>query len=220
MSGRIEIHVSDIDWRPCNNRLLVKVDVVDGRRNGIYVGAADWDIAGHVTRTGVVVKTPSKLFFRSKGDEWGVEWLTDLEACVGDEAFWGIMEGSNCPIVYCGSDIYYLVDYASIRMLKRGEEIIPVNGFVLVEKKEEVDRTSVLIVDHAKKVNKSRGVVIKSGKPNVEYYGAEQYDAQNLKEGDEVMFSISAWTELEDERYARFNKGVGYIQGRWIIASL
>lgn len=219
MSDRIKIVVDDISFEPLCNRVLIKVDVVTGLRNGIYVGDAEWDQEGHCTRMGTIVKLPSRLFFRSKGQAWGSEWRTTLEVKEGDEAYWGLFEATDCPVILCGSDVYYLVNYSEIRMVKRDGVVIPVNGYVLVKKVEAVDRSSVLIVDHTKKQLKNMGVVMAVGKPNDEYFGIDMHDPKNLSVGDKVQFSISAWTPLEDERYATFDKGVGYIQGRWIIAS-
>ena len=86
---RIKINIEDIEIvRPCNNKVLVKVEEVTGKsKSGLIVGLADWDEAGHVTRSGEVVRIPNKLFHRGN-NRFGIEWETNIEIKKGDIVYW------------------------------------------------------------------------------------------------------------------------------------
>ena len=224
MSDRIIVKEKSVEQIvPCTNHLLVKVDVVDCTKNGLYVANREWDSDGStVTRFGTIVSLPRELFHRKNANDFGIEWETEMEAQVGDVAYWGIMEGFDCPKIICGDDIYFLIDYAEIRVLVRGEEVIPVNGFVLVEEFSDGIKSDFLITDFASKANHKKGIVKYTGKRNASYYNGDEatVDPKELNVGETVLLQISAWTRLEDSRFSSMDKHLGYAQGRWIIAKL
>lgn len=219
---RIKIKSDDLRFVPCNNKVLCKVEVLDGfdKSRGFFTGNAEWSNEGQmVTRYGSIVALPKKLSFREKPQDLGLEWKTSLEAKVGDIAYWGIMEGANCPLIQVGEETYYLIDYAEIRLLKREEEIIPVNGFVLLEEVKEGQKGSIIAPESFKKTDKKRGIVRYLGRRNECYYPDIHYDA-HLEVGDTVLFGAGVLTELEDERYFSVARGLFYAQRRWIIATI
>ena len=220
---RIKIEVDNLTFVLCNNSILCKVDVVTGMgRDGLWTGNELWDnTAGLCTRFGEVVKLPKALTFRKNSSESGMEWQTEMEAKIGDIAYWGIMEGTNCPVIKCGDDVFFLVDYGEVRLIKRGEEIIPVNGFILLEEVVANVKSSLITPDSAKKTNKRKGVVKYLGKRNKCYYPeTELVDPVDIKVGDVVLFKKDLLTVLEDSRYFSLQKGIFYCQGRWVISKI
>jgi hypothetical protein len=225
MSDRIIVREDSIERIvPCTNHLLVKVDVVNCQKNGLYVASEEWDADGStVTRFGTVVSIPSEFFHRKNGREFGMEWDTELEAQIGDVAYWGLMEGTDCAKILCKEDVYYLIDYSEVRVIVRGEEVIPVNGFVIVEEFVDGIKSDFLITpETAKKANHKKGIVKYVGKRNASYYNGDEStcDPKTLNVGDTVLLQISAWTKLEDNRFSSLEKSLGYTQGRWIVAIL
>lgn len=219
---RLKICEDGVRIVPCNNLVLCKVDVIDGfdKALGFFTGNEEWSNCGEmVTRYGEIVSLPKSLSIRKKGGDLGLEWQTTLEAKVGDIAYWGIMEGANCPLIRVGDQTYFLVDYAEIRLLKRGEEIIPVNGFIILEAVEHKEGGILITPESAKHTDKKRGVVKYIGKRNECYYPDNFYDA-HLNVGDTVLFSAGVLTELEDERYFSLLRGLFYVQSRWVIATI
>lgn len=225
MSDRIKIKEEAIDGIiPCTNHVLVRVNVIDGKKNGLYVANTEWDNSGEtVTRFGTVVSTPRKLYHRTQRQEFGLEWDAKMELQVGDTAYWGIMQGTDCPMISVGEDTFFLVDYSEIRVIVREEQIIPINGFVVVEEFTEVIKSDFLIIpticQHA---NHKMGVVKYVGNRNTTYFNGEQdtCDPEKLNVGDTVLLELRCWTALEDDRFASLEKNLGYVQGRWIIAKI
>jgi len=224
MSDRIITREDSIDKIvPCANRLLVKVNLVDCKKNGLFVANKEWDADGStVTRFGTIVSLPRRLAHRKNGRDFGIEWETEMEAKIGDMAYWGVMEGTDCPMIICGDETFFLIDYSEIRVLVREEEVIPVNGFVIVEEFSDEIKSDFLITNFGSKPNHKKGIVKYVGKRNKSYYNGDEStcDPKELNVGDTVLLQISGWTRLEDARFASFNKKLGYIQGRWVIAKL
>jgi co-chaperonin GroES (HSP10) len=221
---RLKIKEEHLCFVPCNNLVLCKVEVIDGfdKSRGFFTGNTSWDNSGGtITRYGQIIALPKKLKFLNKPKGFGIEWTTTIEAKVGDIAFWGIMEGANCPVLSVGDANYYLVNYGEIRLLKRGEEIIPVNGFVLLEEVIKEQEGIFIAPESFKKTDKRRGIVRYLGKRNLRYYPDEhQRDPVDIKVGDEVLFKAPILTDLEDSRYAGLQQNIAYVQGRWITCKL
>lgn len=219
---RIKIKEDSLGFRPVNNKVLCKVDLIDGfnKKIGLFTGDKTWSNCGEMeTRHGEIIALPDNLLFRHNPQDVGMEWETELEAKVGDIAYWGIMEGANCPLITVGEQNYFLVDYAEIRLLKRDSEIIPVNGFILLEELIEGQKGAIIAPENFRKTDKQRGIVKYVGKPNTAYFPDEHCDA-DLKVGDTVLFGAGVLTKLEDERYCELIAGLFYCQSRWVCATI
>lgn len=224
MSDRITIKEESIEGViPCTNHVLVKVNEIDCMKDGLYVANAEWDNDGStVTRFGTVIALPSQLYHRKGNGQFGLEWDTTMELQVGDKAYFGIMQGTDCPRILVNDEVYYLVDYAEIRVAVRDGVIFPLNGFIVVEEYTEVLKSKFLITEPWRKSNHKKGVVKYVGSRNKSYYHSDQdtFDPQMLNVGDTVLLMINAWCRLEDSRFSSLENNLGYIQGRWVIAKL
>ena len=224
---RIVCQVEDVNKsRMLNNRILMKIELTEKKKSesGLYLNEGDFSIGqaarndtGSVTRYGEVIKKP-KLLHNTRKDGYGISWDTDYDIEIGDIAYWGKMEAYDSPVIVCGEDIYFLIRYEEIILVKRGEEIIPLNGNCVLEEVKEMDRSSFLIMEHTKKTNKKKGVVKYLGAPN-RSYDVPMYDALDIEIGSTVYFSAPFFTHLEDSRFNELPSSWGYVQRRWIIAS-
>jgi co-chaperonin GroES (HSP10) len=227
MTGSDDRFVHSIDsigaYRAVNNKVIVRIDFDPDKATtpgGIYMGSSYWDEAGHVPRYGVVVGIPDKLFFREDA-KFGIEWGTNIEVSPGDTVYFGKMASYASPVLKDkDGSVFYVIDYSEIIIRARGEEIYPLNGYVIVEKIEETVGGKGLILDFSKKQNKTKGIVKYVGRP-VDYYFplSAEIPEPSVSAGDKVIFSLAGWTELEDQRYSSLKGDLGYIQSRWIAAA-
>jgi co-chaperonin GroES (HSP10) len=205
-----------------NNKVLVRIDLIpDEYKSGIIRGDSLWDESGHAVRTGVVCVKPDRLF-NKRDHGHGMDWkfpYDEQTLLVGDVVYFGLVESFNCPVIIVDGVRYFLVDFQEIIFVKRGrgERIIPLNGYVLVGEYREKEKSKYIIVpDNTEKQNLKKGVVKYVGKMNSRYVNRKAKDAVDVNVGDVVNFRMNLWTKLEDERYCTFEKGLGYVQRRWI----
>lgn len=211
------------DIRPINNKVILRVDYdpeEEKTEAGIYKGSGWWDSTGHLVRYGEVVSVCDKLFEREE-DGFGVEWGTEVEVQVGDTVYMSKMESYNAPLFKKDGKIYFVVDYSELVLRIRDGVVYPLNGYLIVEKVEETAKANGLILDFSKHQNKKKGIVREVGS-KLRYYfpkSSNIVDAE-VEKHDLVLFSLSGFTTLEDSRYAKLDKNLGYIQRRWVIAKL
>jgi len=167
-----------------------------------------------------VVKTPKMLLFRDD-HKFGMEWGTVIEVEEGDVVYFGKMASYGAAVLSDDKGSYYLIHYSELILKLSGEELYPLNGYVVVTKEDDVVKSKLIIVP-SKKHNKRLGVVKYIGRPNTHYFPKSKkiQEITGISEGDRVMFGIAGWTELEDPRYAKLDKNIGYIHRRWIVAQL
>lgn len=210
--------------RPVNNYVLVKVQLTEEAKSksGLYLGNADWDVAGHLTRHGTVVATPDDGLKYMGRDRYGAEWDTVMVVQQGDEVFWGIMSAYDCPIIQDGDSLYFLIKYHDLICVKfedfvDGSQIIlPLNGYVLCDPYMDDRKMSTISLPPVH--NKQRGIVKYTGAPNAEYFMDAGQDAQDVSPGDIITLWAPMLTELEDPRYVALEPNLSYVQRRWIVA--
>jgi co-chaperonin GroES (HSP10) len=173
-----------------NNRVLVrtKYKAVEARtKGGIYLispSDLDWRPAEHTNRISEVVLPPERLDFNKRPDS--MPWDTDMELQKGDIVWHDFMAAHNCPVLRTAEEPeeeYKLLSYYDIYLAKRGEEFIPLNGYVLCEEVKE--EKSKLEIDN--KINKKLGKVVYLGKPNRSYKDSKATDEADIQEGDIII---------------------------------
>lgn len=131
---------------------------------------------------------------------------TEMEVKVGDRIFFHYLCILNCirdrKFVVCDDVPYFMVSYGSTYVSKRNEEVIPLNGYLLVEPvsdgvEERVDGlympASMLNNNH-----KTSGIVKHVGKPLI--------GEKNLaKPGDRIVFTKAANVPLQYELHNNFS---------------
>jgi len=223
---RVEYTLGSLPKKMLNNRVLVRVDNLpdDGveykaKNLNIILAGSEWNESARVARYGEVVMVSDMLKNRTADNdsEAMMEWGTEMELEVGDAVWFGIMSSANSEILYVGDDMYYVMPYSRIMVVRRGDDLIPINGYCLLE--EVIDKTRVdgLVLDMGDKRNKRRGIVTHVGRRNDWYFGTDAVDAK-VKVGDTVAFGGDFFGVLEDEMFATLPKNTGFVQQCWIIA--
>lgn len=127
--------------------------------------------------TGVVVKVPEgKPYFNPADPTKSMEWVTDFEIQEGDKVIFGYFafteafRDSDIRWVKCNGEIYILVFYGLMYLAQRGEEVIMLNGYTLIEPVQDEVATNLFLPSHLKRsTNKQRGIVRYLGSLNREY---------------------------------------------------
>jgi co-chaperonin GroES (HSP10) len=151
----------------------------------------------HAPTSGVVVSVPEKLFYSRKVDSRSsTAYNVPMELEVGDTVLFHYLSTENAKkdgrFYKEGDDEFYIIRYDDIHCRIREEEVMPVNGWVIVEtRKEQVLKSDTIIIpDHIKnKVSEIVGKVKYIGSVVKEYYNdPENYDDDSIQEGDNVLF--------------------------------
>jgi len=134
---------------------------------------------------GVVARAPEKLYY-NEDDPDSMEWECDMELEVGDKVWGGIIEFANAQEILCEDKLYKLIPYADLYVAKRGDKVIPLNGYILCQtvkcrKMSDLDYFSEMYVDQ------TRCIVKYVGKPNKRYKSDNMVDFADLRPEDEIV---------------------------------
>lgn len=120
-----------------NRNLVEKVICRDTENEARIWIDCTYNVGQHAPVFCEVIKVPKRL------DPKRMEWETDMELQVGDKVVASYMSISNAlalehesvddDMIVCGKDIYCYIEYEYLYVAKRGDEIIPLNGYVLCE---------------------------------------------------------------------------------------
>lgn len=206
-----------------NNQVLIKVtrttDEIEYKSLKIkYVNT--YDNYRNAVVTGEVVAIPNNLQFGPNH----MTALTPLEIQKGDTvwykymAYVNAMPGPNQDIVkhytVKGDDAHYiLVDYQSLIMAKRGEDAIPLNGFMIIEPLPAEDLWESDVLEHDQltkdryKYSETYGVVKYAGTPVTKYW-RDQYvpDDPNVNVGDIVAIDVACDIPFEVDLHRTFER--------------
>ena len=157
--------------------------------------------------SGIVERVPEKLYFNDdKDDINSMEWECDMELKKGDEVWYGLIEATNSYEILCEGNLYKLIPYADIYVAKRDKEVIPLNGYILMQ---TTHRTKISELDYLSedKVDNTKGIVKFVGKPNKRYRDEAYADFVDLRKDDIVVVSPrTPFLFLERKSYmARFD---------------
>lgn len=191
------------------NRVLVKPDFHQKNisfSNG-YQFQVDKRFAHekHAPTTGTVINIPATLI-----PEY-MPWKCPLEIEKGDYAVYSYESAMYCLEEERGrifrdenGEIYFMIDYEDIFSVRRGESIIPVNGYILVSPVSETVKSSFSLPKHmAEYTSVKFGKVEYVGTRNECYYlgpkvRADVYDIrEEIKKGDTIVFSEASDLPLE-----------------------
>ena len=222
------------------NNILIKLDKTnesikfkDGSE--IYLDTS-FDPEKHATVTGEVFGLPKKLFYSGKPN-LGMPWDTPLEVKMGDRVVLYYLAVVNCfrpesyKAIIEGEDRYIVVTYQNIYAIVRDGQLIPVNGYCLIEPmenpekirtKERMEKAGLISLDLNKKSNKDvvYGKVAHCGVPNEEYVDAHHTDnGVDIEVDDIVVLKRISDIPLEYDLHAKIDGGRKYwrIQRRYIL---
>lgn len=134
-----------------------------------------------------------------------LNWLTSNEMQIGDiaiysfeSAVWCWAEDPSRTLVDEEKKIYFILDYEDFFCVKRGNELIPVNGYVLCAPITESIKSRIQLPDFVKRKKSDKyGVVKYIGKRNEAYYligengqkrRKDLHDPYEVEVGDIVLF--------------------------------
>jgi hypothetical protein len=175
---------------------------------------------------GQVVSVPELRFVQ--GDRSTMDWKTDMELEVGDNVIvrrpaLSMALGKDHPSYYVeNGELFIYLKYQEIVVAKRGDHIIVLNGYCIIEPLIDAPKTSLHVPDMAKKNSRKFGIIRYLGKPNQEYHisknsreeeiipnddvywarkenGEIKIDIAELEVGDKVMFKESSAIPLEPD---------------------
>jgi co-chaperonin GroES (HSP10) len=160
----------------------------------------------YVVRHGTVTNLPEKLTFWDK-DQNGLQWKTDMQVKVGDTVwFYAITSHSSEKLIYEGRK-FILVNYQDLYIAKRGQDIICLNGNVLLK---PIYKTVKALEYEKKELDTTKAIVYKSGEINTDYKDQNVQDEPFIRDGMTVLLGGMAVRFLELEPYL-FLDGKKYI---------
>lgn len=208
---------------PLTNHILVKPLSGNSEVNGYYIDTS-YKPEFHTPVANEVIGVPKKLSFDLNPQHpYAMDWETELEVQVGDVAYFrklAVMKAQRMGE-------YLLIPYSQCYCVKRGEQIIPINGYTLIEPvfEQQKLKSEVLVLDCvaeyaeivAKDISsqasfrndlkpapkmqelKSQGIVRYIGKPNKRYMDDRWHDNIDVQVGDYVYLVDMTYPKLEPE---------------------
>ena len=134
--------------RMMNNYVVLEIDIRDGiykMQNGAEIIIdTSFEKIDHQTVVGTVIKVPENLRYTRKYTNLrkSMDWQTKTQIMYGDKVWVGYYalllasgktDGYENYVYEVGDDIYIMVPYQELIVAKRGDEIIPLNGYCLLE---------------------------------------------------------------------------------------
>ena len=202
--------VDRIDGKLLNNTIVVEVE--DFINSSIKAGDlslwADNSYQPHefVVRHGTVVNQPTKLVFWEDDDINGIRWRTELQTQIGDEVwFFGMGAHAAEKLTFEGRK-FILLNYADLYVAKRGDEVICLNGNILLEP----IYSHLKVLSYEKNdLDRLYAKVAYTGLKNTEYAESFRYD-DDIPVGSTAIMSGDPYRYLELDPYFDFD-GKKYI---------
>ncbi len=186
-----------------------------------------FEVQDHAPRDGIVVSTPSRLIYDHKNLTHSMEWKTEMQLRPGDHVWFEYLAAVNAlgrrinivlpehqveELYYWVEDtLYLMIPYSECIVAKRDNEIIPLNGYTLIETHEQPKVKSTLLDIPVTEVDRWTGIVRYVGRPNDEYLDGKNSDTGEVKVGDRVLLRKFAARYLEHELYKRFDGNMYWI---------
>lgn len=158
--------INDLRVVEGNNILLVeKIQDTSKYVNSDILVVKNWHKSLHAPRVFRVIKAPKKLFFHPRYQH-SVLYDTEMEVVDGDIIYINHLESLNSFVYEFKGKTYHTIKYDNIQVILRGEEVIPVNGYVLFKPIEVVHK----YYEHTiKTLSPNEAIVEKIGIPNRDY---------------------------------------------------
>jgi len=141
---------------------------------------------------GEVIAVPDKLRFSMVEGQTTLEYDTDIDIKIGDMVIFHYLTEENAQMDgRIMEDGNILIRYDSLFIAKRGDEVICLNDYIIVEPESAVIKTNLEIPDVVSKQKaKQVGIVKYAGTPVRAYrFFPDDYPDPSLQVGDRVVFS-------------------------------
>jgi len=204
------------------NKVLIRIDdkIEDKKTDSgiIMISPTDMDYnpAAHTDRTGTIWKLPPTL--RYDNSPFSMPWKTSVQVQEGDKVWFDYLNSQNCVVIENEDGVEYkLIDYENLYLVKRGEEITPLNGYCMFS--DFVIKASSRFDITDGKVDARFGVVEYVAEKNQEYHISVFSDDIEIGAGDKVLFGRRAQRYyLEDPYYMTLGKMLRPMQRKNIVA--
>ena len=223
MKIRSEDYIEEIDdihkYRTIHNKVIVK-QVTDNTVK--KVAGAEIVFPTHVrigkvaarnaVKYGEVVAVPEKFVARKSG-RYQTRWDTEIEIKVGDIVWCESTAFHNSErLTDPEENLYYVIDYQSLIVAKRGTEVIMLNGRVLLDPLEPDYKGTIYIPRESPSICK----VIHSGSSNRNYIH-KTFEDVDIEEGDLVYVPANQYFPLEDNIWRAFGGKYYWTQKNQIL---
>ena len=188
--------VDNMVMNPYSNCVLVKVKIEERTTaSGILLdftdGAVIEQLAGNKEEystyladaeriSGELVRIPDRLY----PDDDYLPWHSDIECELGDTVYFDYYDSINSVTFAVGDCEYRVLPYSALYVAKRGNKIIPLNGYNIFEDIREKKKSDLEIES---KVAELKGRCIYVATP-VRFCNPKQTDDMELEVGDIVEF--------------------------------
>ncbi len=183
------------------NKVLIRPSeehqgVITSNGNSLLIDTS-YELNNHAVMSGVVVALPEHLLYSRDrhGEVDSVECDAEMELQIGDTVWFHHNLIENCVDneEVIKDDSGYLVsgNYDMLYMAKRGEEIIPINGWCLVEPVSDEISNKILLPDNLiRQHSLKKGRVAYVGEPVREYRDETDFrdDEVKISAGDLIIF--------------------------------
>lgn len=143
---------------------------------------------GHAPTYGTVIQAPEALRFSRDASVESVQFDVPMEIQVGDKV---IFHFNSLGIAQEQGRVFeegFMVRYDSLFVAIRGEQVIPLNGNIIVEPESAVIRSNLFIPAIAKKKAKQVGRVLYTGSEVKDYrFDVDAFDVP-VEVNDRVLF--------------------------------
>jgi co-chaperonin GroES (HSP10) len=202
--------IGSLEGKLFNNRVLVEVDAFIYEsietKSGLKLAIdPSWEVSPYSVRNGTVVLLPEKLIDWEQ-DSTAMSWKTDMDVRIGDKVWFYGMMSQDCEKLSFKGRKFMVLSYEDLYLAKRGEEVIMLNGNVLLE---PIIKTVKALSFEQRMEDNLFAKVAYIGKNNYEYEHDKE-DCPDLKVGMEVILHGYAVRHLEQEPYLFFD-GKKYI---------
>jgi len=197
-------------FKPLNNFVLLGNPTSTEKIGGLFIDTT-YKPEDHVEIINEVIAVPERLKFN--------EWETEMQLKVGDKVWVNYLSIIKGERVQVGGEVYVLVPYEKIILTKRGDDIVMLNGYVLIEPVlEETQQSGIIILLKQAKQASQRGYVRHMGIHNKRYTDESHTDEIDIKIGDMVGLKHGYNSKLESS----YHQTIGdywVVQRRNIVAA-
>lgn len=186
---------------PPKEELTTSSGIVIGfNEDTLYAEGTESHIADVACVHGTITKQVDRLYFNRKNVEITMSWECDIDTLVGDIVWTHPLAAKNCEEILVDDDVYKVLRYEDLFVARRGDTVIPLNGYCVLEilTEERLSKLDLL----PKGVDKTKAIVKWNGKDNKRYFDKKKADIADLKEGDIVMIDKKTYVfYLERSKY-------------------
>lgn len=165
---------------PVNNYCLLQRltdNFNDTTEAGVYKASEQLNLnqylASYANRVYKVIAKPDRLVLynnKNKTSGVGAWWDTDIQIEIGDIVWTSYPSVLDVDVIRTPQEEYYLIKYQELRMAKRKESYMMLNGWNLYKRVEK--KTDSIIVDPnvRKHIDHQVGEIVRVGNPNRLYH--------------------------------------------------